>query len=116
MNYNEMKLPELKAVAKDRKIKGYSSLNKAQLIEALSADDKPAKVESVVEAIKAAIRNAKDARRMRGVAASQNSKVPFKQTLERKAEIYAADRNGGKMSARQRQRYRKAFRQGALPS
>jgi len=122
-----MNLPELKAEAKSRKIKGFSTMKKADLVTALSVnenlksaldnsdkgnvvslgdfteDAKP----SFVEAIQASIRNAKEARRMKGMEAGRKANVTAKVHPDSKVATFRAQRNGGKLTAKQERRVRK---------
>lgn len=70
-------LAQLKTLAKDLGIKGYSSLKKDDLAAAIDAKY----------------------REMDGTKRMSNTK---------RAEVYRADRNGGKLSARQERRMRKS--------
>lgn len=112
-DYAKMNLTELKSAAKDAGLKGYSKMNKADLVEALDKTVEPAKM-SVVEGIQAAIRNAKDAKRMSGMAAGLRAKKTEKQTIADKVAAYREQRNGGKLTARQARRVRKATNQGVV--
>jgi len=124
-----MNLPELKAEAKSRKIKGFSTMKKADLVAALAvnenlksaldnsdkgnveslgdfteyADDKP----SLVEAIQASIRNAREARRMKGMEAGLKANVTAKVHPDSKVATFRSQRNGGKLTAKQARRVRK---------
>lgn len=123
MDYSKMLLPELKAEAKTRKIKGFSTMNKATLIEELkiydgvkAGLDSSAKSESFVDAIKAAFANARQERANKGRKAGSEGNVTAKQTLSRKIAAYSAQRNGGKLTAKQLKRYRKSAAQSAPAS
>ena len=113
-DYSKLTVPALKLKASELKIVGASAMRKAELVAAIEAKlkaDTPKP--SFVEGIVAGIRNAKDASKMAGVEAGRGGKVTEKQTLTRKVEGYRAQRNGGKMTAKQARRYRKAAAQGA---
>jgi hypothetical protein len=73
MDYSKMLLPELKTLAKELGVKGFSTMKKAALVDYLSLMEKPepkpkkvAPVESMVDAIKAALRNAREDRSNKG--------------------------------------------------
>lgn len=117
MNYDAMKLPDLKALAKERKIKGYSHLNKADLVQMLQANDSPTlgtapKRESFIDGIKAAYANMREARSNRGRRAGQDAKISARMSAERKTQNYLNQRSGVSpcmtLTARQARRVRKA--------
>ena len=51
-NYSEMKAAELKLMARDAGVKNWWNLNKASLVEALTAHFTPVVVDTVVEGVK----------------------------------------------------------------
>lgn len=124
LNLSTATVPELRAAAKAAGMKGYSTMKKADLLGTLldyiqlmeKPEPKSARmppVESTVEAIKASIRNAQEARSNKGRKAGNEAVKTAKQTLYRKVEAYRKQRNGGKMTPKQARRYVKAAAQGA---
>lgn len=112
-DYAKMTLPELKAEAKG-KIKGFSTMKKADLVSALSELNKPTEAQpSFVEAIVANIRNTREARSNKGRAASKYSDSPSKNLPEDKATAYKMQRGSStaKLTAKQVRRIRKATNQ-----
>lgn len=111
VNFNDMKLPELKAEAKKRNLKGYSTMKKAELLAALEATVKP-KAESMVDAIKAALRNAREERSNKGRKASALSVSTEKKTPAAKAAAFALQRGStsAKLTKAQQRRVRKSER------
>jgi Rho termination factor-like protein len=111
MNYNEMKLPALKSLAKERKVKNFSTMRKPELVEALTVQDVPEvkAPESVVDAIKAAIRNAKEERSNKGRAAGNAAPKTIPTDPDSKAMHFALQRGSGtaKLTAKQERRVRK---------
>lgn len=110
MNYEDMKLPELKAEAKTRKIKGYSTMKKAELVFALiESDVKPAPKESMIDAIKAAIRTAREARSSKGRKAGYMSDLTPKMDARKKEFNYRLQRGSAtaRLTAKQARRVRK---------
>jgi Rho termination factor-like protein len=110
VDFTKMNLPELKAEAKARKIKGFSTMKKADLVAALvDSEPKPVKAESMVDAIKAAIRNAKDARSNKGRTAGSEAVKTGKVGPVAKAQAFRLQRGSitAKMTAKQARRVRK---------
>jgi hypothetical protein len=97
LNLSTATVPELKAAAKSAGIKGYSTMKKADLLEALTPVEK-AKPESFIDGIKAAMRNARESRSNKGREASRNSSVTLKTPSVNKALAFRLQR--GSQSAR----------------
>jgi len=127
VDFTKINLPELKAEAKSRKIKGFSTMKKADLVAALAVNENlksaldnsdKGNVESLgdfteyakpsfVEGIQASIRNAREARRMKGAEAGRKANVTAKLLPESKEQTYRAQRNGGRLTPKQERRIRK---------
>jgi hypothetical protein len=110
VNYSEMNLTQLKAAAKDKGLKGYSTMKKAELVSALNTlvASKP----SFIDMIKARMAESREARSNAGRKAGSEATVTEKMTVARKNDVYRAQR-GGKLTARQLRRLRKTFRRAA---
>lgn len=103
-----MLLPELKTEAKARKIKGFSTMKKAELIAALEAATKPA--ESFIDGLKATLANDSEARSNKGRKAGNAAPVTRKLHPETKATQYRLQRGSqsARLTKRQSKRVRKA--------
>lgn len=110
MNYSEMNLPQLKAAAKEKGLKGYSTMKKADLVAALSESEPVVEAPaSLVELIKARIREAAEARSNAGRSAGSEATVTAKVQPGVKAAKYRLQRGSStaKLTARQARRVRK---------
>lgn len=114
-----MKLPELKAEARAKGIKGFSTMKKAALIDYLELMEKPkrkpakvAPVESAVLAIKAALRIAREDRSSKGRKAGMMATKTSMMMPDAKADNYALQRGSmsAKLTSAQARRVRKAER------
>lgn len=111
MDFAKMNLTELKAEAKSRKIKGFSTMKKADLIAALELTNQPepVKSESMVDAIKGTIRNIKESRSNKGRKAGSNSIKIANKPWQTKDLSFRLQRGSetAKLTARQARRLRK---------
>lgn len=105
-----MKLPELKAAAKARKIKGFSTMKKAELVQALT--DAQPKPESFIDSIKAAFANAREHRKNAGRKAGGDGVLTLKTLPAEKIMNYRLQRGSvtAKLTAKQARRVRKSER------
>lgn len=112
VNYADMKLAELKSLAKEKHIKGFSTMKKADLIAALEDLKAPAQTVSFIEGIKAAIQHAREVRSSKGRKAAANADVTPKMTSLAKISVYRLQRGSetARMTAKQRRRVRKTER------
>lgn len=106
-----MKLPELKALAKKLEVKGFSTMKKADLVAAIEVVSKP-KRESMVDAIKAALRNAREDRSNKGRSAAKYATSPEPKLWQLKDLSFRLQRGSehAKLTARQARRVRKTQR------
>jgi hypothetical protein len=109
-DYSKLTVPALKLKASDLKIAGYSTMRKAELLEAITAKlkaDEPKP--SFVEGIVAGIRNAKDARKLKGQYAGQQGKLTRKTLPEDKEHAFRLQRGSesATLTAKQSRRVRK---------
>lgn len=109
VDFDKMLLPDLKAEAKARKIKGFSAMKKAELVAALKADSEPEPAMSVVEAIVTGIRNDREARSNKGRYAGSQGKRTRKTLPEDKEYAYRLQRgsDSAKLTPKQAKRVRK---------
>jgi hypothetical protein len=109
-DYSKLTVPALKLKASDLKIAGYSTMRKAELLEAITAklkSDEPKP--SFVEGIVAGIRNAKDARKLKGQYAGQQGTRTRKTLPEDKEYAFRLQRGSetAKLTGKQSRRVRK---------
>jgi hypothetical protein len=111
VNFDKMLLPELKAEAKSRKVKGFSTMKKAELVSALKATEAQVKpAESFIDGLKAAFAVEREARSNKGREAGKGGTVTLKTRPEDKVLAYRLQRGSqtAKLSAKQSKRVRKA--------
>ena len=122
-DYSKLTVPALKLKASELKIVGASTMRKAELVTAIEAKLKAdAPKPSFVEGIVAGIRNAKDARKLKGQYAGQQGKLTRKTRPEDKEYSYRLQRGSetatltGKQSRRVRKTEAKLYnlRRGTL--
>lgn len=113
VNYSDMKLPELKSLAKKLKIKGFSTMKKADLVTAIEQNDKAKnKPESFIDSIKAAFANAREHRKNAGRKAGSEAVLTLKTLPAEKIMNYRLQRGSvtAKLTAKQARRVRKSER------
>lgn len=107
-----MNLTELKALAKG-KVKGFSTMKKADLVSALEALDKPAETKvSFIDYIKSTLAEAREVRSSKGIEAAKYAKVSMPKSSYSKTNNYLVQRSNvsacKNLTARQARRVRKA--------
>lgn len=125
MSFDNMKLPELKAQAKAWGIKGYSTMRKPEILQALADHEaslateaeqgyNPAEVNSQptsgVAGILASMKSFADAKSRKGRAAGQRAKIIAPMSRFDREQIYRLQRGSdtATLTARQQRRLRKA--------
>ena len=110
-DYSKLTVPALKLKASELKIVGASTMRKAELVAAIEAKLKAdAPKPSFVEGIVAGIRNARDARKLKGQYAGQQGKLTRKTRPEDKEYAYRLQRGSetATLTDKQARRVRKA--------
>lgn len=112
VDFTDMKLPELKAEAKARKIKGFSTMKKAELVQVLTDSEPKATKESFIDGIKAAFANMRQDRTNKGRKAGSEGKVTTPQLWQMKDLAYRLQRGSetARLTPAQLRRLRKAER------
>jgi Rho termination factor-like protein len=109
-DYSKLTVPALKLKASELKIVGASTMRKAELVSAIETKLKAdAPKPSFVEGIVAGIRNAKDARKLKGQYAGQQGKRTRKTRPEDKEYAFRLQRGSetAKLTSKQARRVRK---------
>lgn len=120
MNFSDMKLPELKATAKEYGIKGYSTMRKPELLQALTdhaAAEQAAKAAEInsqpvsgLAGMLATMKSFADAKSRKGRSAGQRAKIVAPMSQSDREQIYRLQRGSdtATLTARQQRRLRKA--------
>jgi hypothetical protein len=112
-DYAANKVDYLRSIAKDKGIKGYSTMKKADLVAALEQLDKPAEVKvSFIDYIKSTFAEAREARSNKGREAAKFADVSTAKESSAKIHNYLEQRSNvticNKLTAKQARRVRKA--------